>query len=44
MRQYLVKAFASLRRCDPEKTTPATSGNINTLWRFITANLWLEAN
>ena len=44
MRRYLAKSFELLRRCDPEKTTPATSGNINLLWRFITANLWLEAN
>ena len=44
MRKYLANAFSSLRRCVPEKMTPAMSGDINSLWRFITANLWLEAN
>ena len=41
-RDYLTKAFTKLRRCQSEKMTPATSGDINALWRFITANMWLQ--
>lgn len=44
MRKYLMKAFMTLRRSPPEIMTPATSGDINALWRFITANMWLEGS
>ncbi|OHE75715.1 MAG: asparagine synthase (glutamine-hydrolyzing) [Verrucomicrobia bacterium RIFCSPHIGHO2_12_FULL_41_10] len=44
MQKYLNQSFVTLRRCKPQKMTPATSGYINALWRFITANMWLEAS
>ncbi len=41
MREFLLSSFNSLSA--PQNHTPAAGGNFNALWRFFTANMWLES-
>lgn len=41
MRDYLNKSFKILS--DHKHSSPSAAGDINALWRFFTANMWLES-
>lgn len=43
MKEHLSRSFQTLSDAKSTTLTPATSGDINGLWRLFTANIWLEA-
>ena len=40
MREHFDRSFKILKQC--KYTTPSSSGDINGLWRFFTASIWLD--